>query len=192
MTGFQKLSRAPSGVLVALLLVSAPAGFAQSRGERAAKLDVLLTELSEPGRADWETVETEIERLWSQSGSPAMDLLLRRGQEAMAAEDYAAAVEHFSALIDHAPEFAEGWNGRATAFFYMDEYSLSLADIERTLALNPKHFGALEGLAAIFEAMEQPDLAIDAAEAALAINPNRPSLQETRKRLERATGSTEL
>ncbi|WP_290749327.1 hypothetical protein [Amaricoccus sp.] len=197
MRGLKKRSRSIPASLVAAFLAGAlaapPAALAQSQAaERAEKLDVLLAELAEPGREDWSSIETEIQRLWSQSGSPAMDLLLRRGEEAMQAEDYGAAVEHFSALIDHAPSFAEAWNARATAFFYMDEYSLSLADIERTLALNPRHFGALEGLAAIFEAMEQPELALDATRAALAINPNRPSLQETRKRLERETGATEL
>lgn len=199
MTGFQKhCRRVPAGALAVLLaapllagVLPAAAGRAQT-AEQTARLDVLYAELAEPGRNDWETVETEIQRLWSQSGSPAMDLLLRRGNEAMAAEDYGRAVEHFSALIDHAPNFAEAWNARATAFYYMDEYSLSLSDIERTLALNPRHFGALEGLAAIFEAMNQPTLALDAAEAAIEINPNRPSLQETVKRLESETGSTAL
>lgn len=197
MSGLQKLCRRIPAGLVAVLLAGVaaapPAAFGQSRAaERTEKLDVLLAELAEPGRQDWANVETEIQRLWSQSGSPAMDLLLRRGADAMEAEDYGAAVGHLSALIDLAPDFAEAWNARATAYFYMDEYSLSLADIERTLALNPRHFGALEGLAAIFEAMEQPELALKATRAALAINPNRPSLQEAEKRLKQETGSTEL
>ena len=91
-----------------------------------------------------------------------MDLLLRRGNEALEAEDYAAALEHFSALTDHAPDFAEGWNGRATAFYLMDEYSLAIADVERVLALEPRHFGALSGLAFMLEAMGEPELALEA------------------------------
>lgn len=195
MTGFQKrLQHAPAGVLAVVIagaaLAAAP-GLAET-AEQAARLDTLFTELAEPGRDDWQRVESEIQRIWSQSGSPAMDLLLRRGGEAMEAEDYALAVAHFSALVDHAPEFAEGWNARATAFYYLEEYSLSLSDIEHTLALNPRHFGALEGLTAIFEALDRPGLALDAAEAAIAINPNRPSLQDAVKRLEAETGSTAL
>jgi tetratricopeptide (TPR) repeat protein len=195
MSGLQKhRRRIPAGVLAALAAAAplAPAPSAAQSAEQAGKLDVLMAELGEPGRSDWEKVETEIQRLWSQSGSPAMDLLLRRGSEAMEAEDYDLAVAHFSALIDHAPGFAEGWNARATAFFYLEEFSLSLSDIEHTLALNPRHFGALEGLAAIFEQTGQTALALDAAEAAREINPNRPSLQDTVKRLESETGSTEL
>ena len=91
-----------------------------------------------------------------------MDLLLRRGNEALEAEDYMAALEHFSALTDHAPDFAEGWNGRATTFYLMGEYSLSIADVERVLALEPRHFGALSGLAFMFEAMGEPELALEA------------------------------
>jgi len=74
-----------------------------------------------------------------------MDLLLQRGQDALEEENYQAAIEHFTALTDHAPQFAEAWNMRATAFFLIDEYGLSIEDISRTLALNPKHFGALSG-----------------------------------------------
>jgi tetratricopeptide (TPR) repeat protein len=121
-----------------------------------------------------------------------MDLLLRRGAEAMEAEDYAAAIEHLTALTDHAPDFAEGWNARATAFFLMGEYALSLADIERTLALNPQHFGALGGLAAIFEQSGRPDLALAALRAVGEITPNRPDVAETIERLERAAGVSDL
>lgn len=158
----------------------------------AAKLDALFAQLAEPDREDWQRIEGEIARIWSKSGSDAMDLLLRRGSEAVEAEDYGAAIEHYSALIDHAPDFAEGWNARATAFYLLGEYALSLADIEHVLALNPRHFGALEGLAAIFEELDEPELALQALQAAQDINPNRPSVQEGLARLERKTGAVEL
>jgi len=189
MTEFQK--RLIAGVLSSALWLSAGAVPAQTAGQ-AARLDELFTELAEPGREDWPRIEAEIVRLWSQSGSPAMDLLLRRAADAIEAEDYAAAVEHLSALTDHAPEFAEGWNARATAFYLLDEYALSMADIERTLALNPRHFGALEGLASILEELGESELALKALEAAHDINPNRPSVQEGIARLKRTTGAVEL
>lgn len=158
----------------------------------AARLDALFVELAEPGREDWERVEGDIARIWARSGSPSMDLLLRRGNEALAAEDLPAAVEHFSALTDHAPDFAEGWNARATAFFLMQEYSLAIADVERVLALNPRHFGALTGLASMFEAMGEPDLALDALRAVHTLTPNRPSISEAITRLERMNGEADL
>ncbi len=121
-----------------------------------------------------------------------MDLLLSRGNEALKAEDYPTAVEHFSALIDHAPDFAEGWNGRATAYYLMGEYGLSIADVEHVLALNPRHFGALAGLAFMLESVGDPEQALEALHAAQALNPNRPNVNEAVTRLERMTGDVEL
>ncbi len=173
------------------MLLVAGVGLAQT-AEREARLEELFGELAQPDRPDWSRTESEIVRLWSQSGSPAMDLLLGRASAAMEAEDYALAVEHLSAIVDHAPDFAEAWNARATAFYLLEEYALSMADIERTLALNPRHFGALEGLAAIFEQLDEPELALRALRAAHEINPNRPSVQQGLERLERMTGAVEL
>ncbi len=164
----------------------------EAAAERAARLDTLFAELREPEREDWEKVEDEIGRLWSRSGSPAMDLLLRRGSEALETEDYAAAVEHLSALTELAPDFAEGWNARATAFYLMGEFSLSMADIEHVLALEPRHFGALSGLGFILEAMDRPEMALKAFEAVHALNPHRPDVNAAIARLERMTGAAEL
>lgn len=158
----------------------------------AERLDGLFAELAEPGRDDWERIENEIVGIWSKSGSPAMDLLLRRGQEALEAEDLEAALDHFSALTDHAPGFAEGWNARATTFYLMGEYTLAMADVERVLALNPRHFGALSGLAFMFEAMDEPDLALEALHAVQKLNPNRPNINEAVTRLEQTHGEAEL
>lgn len=213
MTGFRK--RRLAGAFAAALVAAPLAAGAQGPGElpelpgigtaavpdtaepvapadRAERLDTLFAELKQPGREDWEKVEDEIGRLWSRSGSPAMDLLLRRGGEAIETEDYPAAVEHLSALVELAPDFAEGWNARATAFYLMGEFSLSMADIEHVLALEPRHFGALSGLGSILEAMDRPEMALKAYEAVHALNPNRPDISEAITRLERMTGAAEL
>jgi tetratricopeptide (TPR) repeat protein len=158
----------------------------------AARLDALFAELAEPGREDWERIEGEINQICSRSGSPAMDLLLQRGNEALEAEDYTTALEHFTALTDHAPTFAEGWNARATTFYVMGEYSLSIADVERVLALEPRHFGAIAGLGFIFESMGEPDLALRAMHEVQKLNPNRPNINEAVTRLQRMTGEVDL
>jgi tetratricopeptide (TPR) repeat protein len=158
----------------------------------AARLDALFAELAEPGREDWERIEGEINQIWSRSGSPAMDLLLQRGNEALEAEDYTTALEHFTALTDHAPTFAEGWNARATTFYVMGEYSLSIADVERVLALEPRHFGAIAGLGFIFESMGEPDLALRAMHEVQKLNPNRPNINEAVTRLQRMSGEVDL
>jgi tetratricopeptide (TPR) repeat protein len=177
-----------SALLAAVATLASPAA-AEAEGP---EIDALYAQLAEPGREDWERIEGEIARIWSRSGSPSMDLLLRRAGEAIEAEEYAIAVEHLTALTDHAPDFAEAWNARATVFYMMGEYALSIADIERTLALNPRHFGALEGLGAILEEMDRTDLALEALRAAQEINPNRPSIGESLARLERRTGAADL
>jgi tetratricopeptide (TPR) repeat protein len=160
--------------------------------EAASRLDGLLAELASPETEDWRRVEAEILRVWSQSGSEAMDLLLRRGRDAIEAEDYVVAVEHLTALTDHAPDFAEGWNARATAFFMMGEYTLSMADIEQVLRLNPRHFGALAGLAVMFEELGDTRLALQAHQAAQVLNPHRPEVERAIERLERSLGGAEL
>ena len=160
--------------------------------DREERLDTLFEQLAEPDREDWRRIEGEITRLWSQSGSETMDLLFQRGHGAIGRKDYAAAVDHFSSLTDLAPDFAEGWNARATTFFLMDEYALSISDIERTLALNPRHFGALSGLRRILEEMGEIDLALKAAQAAHDLTPNRPELSAAVSRLERLTGAADL
>ncbi len=197
----------------ALWLGAAPPAPAQTSGETAeppaaapvsppapespdtpdtAKLDQLLAELAQPGRSDWERIQAQITRIWSHSGSPAMDLLLARGNAALAAEDYPLAVEHFSALIDHAPDFAEGWNGRATAYFMMGQFSLSIADVEHVLVLNPQHFGAIAGLGFMLEEMDEPQLALRALRRAQKLNPNQPNVNDAVTRLEKMTGDAEL
>ena len=129
-------------------------------------------------------VEAKILQEWSKSGSASIDLLLDRGRDAMEEEDWRLAIAHFSALIDHAPAFAEGWNARATAYYQEDRLGQSLADIERTLELNPRHFGALSGLAIIMEQLGRDDLALEAWRRVEAISPNRPELDQTIERLE--------
>lgn len=172
-----------------LPLVEAPR---EDEAAAPARIDTLLSELAEPGRKDWEQLETEILRIWSRSGSPAMDLLLERGQKALAEEDYPTAVEHFSALIDHAPGFAEAWNSRATAYFLEGNFGLAMADVEHVLVLNPRHFGALTGLASMFEAMDEPRDALAALRMAAKLNPNRPGIKDEIARLEKQTGEVEL
>lgn len=155
-------------------------------------LSQLLAELAAPDTENWQSVEERIVDLWSRSGSRSMDLLLERGQDALEAEDYTAALEHFTALTDHAPDFAEGWNMRATTFYLMDRFELSVADISRTLALNPDHFGALYGLGVIMEQLDDEAAALRAYRAAQALHPHRENTAEAVKRLSEAVDGVDL
>jgi len=179
-------------VVAAIFVLLGLFAFAPPLSAQDSPLDLLFEELKAPDAAIWSKAEKKIWRLWSKSGSDSMDLLFERGKLAMNAGDLPKAVEHFTALTDHAPDFAEGWNARATVFFMMQEFGLSVHDIEITLRLNPRHFGALSGLGMIYETLDLPNDALRAFRAALAVHPNRPDLLEAVKRLEDKTAGTLL
>lgn len=157
-----------------------------------AALDDLLRRLKEADAQSAGRIEREIWNEWSKSGSPAMDLLLQRGRDAMSAGKTQEAIDHFTALIDHAPEFAEGWNARATAFYQARQFGPSVSDIAETLNRNPNHFGALSGLGAILEELGQKEKALQVYKSALAIHPHLRGVTEAVKRLEAEVAGTDL
>lgn len=157
-----------------------------------AALDKLFDELQSSDAQASERIEQEIWNEWSKSGSASMDLLLERGREAMAAGDLPAAVEHLTALTDHAPDFAEGWNARATCYYQMGELGPAVQDIARVLTLNPRHFGALAGLGMIFEELDQPEKALEVYKAALAIHPHLSGVMDSVQRLEAEAAGQDL
>lgn len=160
--------------------------------QEQARVDELLDRLAEPDLRNWQVVEDEIVMLWSRSGSASADYLLERGRAALADGDLSAAYNHLTALTDHAPEFAEGWNARATLFFEMQHYGPSIADIGRALALEPRHFGALTGLGFMLEDMGEMDHALAAFQAAQAIHPHREEINEAVARVTRALNGAAL
>jgi tetratricopeptide (TPR) repeat protein len=162
------------------------------QAEDVAKLDGLFERLKTANEAEAGRIETEIWIEWSKSGSPALDLLLQRGRDAIDLGDYPAAIEHFSAVIDHDPNFAEAWNARATAFYMAGEFGPSVADIGYVLTLNPRHFGALSGLALILEETGKPERALEVYRAAIAIHPHMAGAAEAIERLEKEAEGQEL
>lgn len=152
-------------------------------GVRAQDMESLLQQLREAEPAEAGRIVSDISREWSKSGSAAMDLLLKRGRDAMDVENLEAATEHFTALIDHAPGFAEGYHMRAMAYFNAGKIGPALGDLEMTLRLNPDHFGALRGLAVIFETLGEEDRALRGYEMVLALNPHDAEAQSGVERL---------
>ncbi|WP_235857814.1 tetratricopeptide repeat protein [Marimonas lutisalis] len=157
-----------------------------------ATLDELFERLKTADTVEAARIEREIQMQWRQSGSPSMDLLLKRGREAMEDDRPEAAVEHYGALIDHAPDFAEGWHGRATAFFEMGRYGLALGDLEHVLSLNPRHYEAIFGLGVIMEQLDRREQAYDAYSLVLGLHPNHERAAEAIKRLGRRVNGAEL
>ena len=159
---------------------------------RADEIDDLFARLAQAEGRELARIEDQIWRKWSQTGSPALDLLLRRGRAAVDAGQNDVAIEHLSALMDHAPEFAEAYNIRATAWFREGHYGPALEDIRMALMLNPRHFDALSGLAIILDEMGKSRDALAAWRLVEALHPNRDGLAETIARLERELGDTAL
>ncbi len=171
----------PVAALAVSLSLALP-GWAQ----QASDLDDLFSALAEADAAAAAKIEEKIWAEWSKSGSDAMDLLLERGREALDNGDTKAAIGHFSALIDHAPDFAEAYNARASAYFQAGMFGPSLSDIRQVLAKNPRHFGAMTGLGLILEDLGRDTEALDIFREVEAIHPMQDGLAERIERLERA------
>ena len=110
--------------------------------------------------------------LWSRSGDAGIDSLMAKGSEEMQTGRLEEAIQTFSQVIKAKPDFAEGWNKRATAYYLAAEYQRSLADCDEVLRRNPGHFGALSGAGQIHFALENYELALVWFRRALEVNPN--------------------
>jgi len=145
---------------------------AASAGQRDPRLQDLFEALRmSPSEAAAESIEAEIWSLWTHAGDPEVDRLMAAGMAAMAAERYRLALAAFDKVVERAPDFAEGWNKRATVHYLTGDYDRSVTDVEHTLALEPRHFGALSGLGLIALELGEEERALDAFEAALDIHP---------------------
>lgn len=129
------------------------------------------------------SAESALWHIWARSGNAAVDNMLNEGKSHLKNEAYEEAVERFTEVIEAAPEFAEGYNQRAIAYFLMEEWSKSIRDCKRTVALNPNHFGAFAGMGHVYVRLGKIEEAIDAYKKALIINPNLISVAETILRL---------
>jgi tetratricopeptide (TPR) repeat protein len=129
---------------------------------------------------------------YAESGSDTGDLLLRRARKAISAEEYPDAMKILDATIGLLPDWAEGWNARATARYLDDDYDGSMADVAQTLKREPRHLGALMGMATILEARGKKEDALKVYERALAIAPHWRNAQEAVDRLKASLAGSEL
>ena len=136
-----------------------------------ARVADLLGQLREAEGPMAARIATEILTEWSKSGSPAIDLLLRRGEDAMEAGDPQAAIEHFTAAIDHDPDFTAAYYDRATAYYATGNIGPALDDLREVLARNPDHFQALPLFAVIIAEMGREEDALEVFERTLEIYP---------------------
>ncbi|UCI27292.1 tetratricopeptide repeat protein [Mesorhizobium sp. B2-8-5] len=142
------------------------------------RLDQLFTELKrERNEKAAERIAGRIWNEWNQSGSASIDLMMRWAQKATEDQKFDVALDFLDQVVTLQPDYAEGWNRRATVHFMMKNYGKSMADIDRTLQLEPRHFGALSGLAQIMAETGHKQSALEAWQRVLTIYPMMRSAQ---------------
>jgi tetratricopeptide (TPR) repeat protein len=139
---------------------------------RARHLDALFVHLEAATvEEEADAMVAEIWKLWLQSGRPEIDAAMQQAVDFMGQGLPALAIPVLDDIVARAPNWAEGWNKRATVLYLLGEHDRSLADIERVLALEPRHFGALAGIGLIRMSKGEPRAALAAFRRAIAINP---------------------
>ena len=126
----------------------------------------------------------EIWQRWTANDDPNVSQLMQIGIRALNYSTYRKALQSFDRVIEIAPEFAEGWNKRATLYYHINEYRRSIDDIKETLRLEPRHFGAWSGLGLVSIAQENYSGALAAFKKALSINPHIPNIRRYVQKLE--------
>ena len=126
----------------------------------------------------------EIWQRWTANDDPNISQLMQIGIRALNYSTYRKALQSFDRVIEIAPEFAEGWNKRATLYYHIKEYRRSIDDIKKTLRLEPRHFGAWSGLGLVSIAQENYSGALAAFKKALSINPHISNIRRYVQKLE--------
>ncbi len=166
------------GLLLAGLLMLAPAVPVHA-DQTDARLNALFADLGDSadiGRI--RATENQIWEIWLQHANPDVERLLVMGTERMNTRQYPEALLIFNQLVESVPDFAEAWNKRATLFYMLGNFEASIEDIETTLALEPRHFGALSGLGLVYLQQGELQKAREAFENLIEVHPNSPNAQE--------------
>lgn len=137
-----------------------------------ADVPVLVERLRDDSGEVREAASASLWAVWGRSGDPAVDRLYRQGVQQMEAGRLQEARQVFTEIIRRKPEFAEGWNKRATILFLMGDLESSLKDCDEVIRRNPHHFGVLSGYGQIHLQLGDLERALHYFERALAINPN--------------------
>ena len=158
------------GILATLVMAAPATGRADQSDERLEELFDRLRATADPLEA--QTIEVQIWRIWTDSGRDDINTLVEEGSRFMAQGLLKEAIAIFDRVVTNLPEFAEGWNKRATAHYLNGDYTASMIDIERTLALEPRHFGAISGMGLIFMVRADEANALRAFEEVLKVHPH--------------------
>lgn len=169
------------GLIIILLLSGSLPAQADQNDPRLDDLFAELQTASDDARL--QQIENSIWAIWMQHDNEAVQRLMQLGTERMNRRQYSEALLVFSQLVESFPDFAEAWNKRATLYYLMGDLERSLADIEHTLALEPRHFGALSGQGLIFVERQELQAAKESFEQLLEVHPHSPAAQANLERV---------
>ena len=127
---------------------------------------------------------SDIWNIWYEVDDPKVIEYFEKGIQAMNLRNYPLAIRFFNNLIEEDPNFAEGWNKRATVHFMMGNFDQSMQDIIKTLELEPRHFGALDGMGLIFIHQGQFQQALDVYDKMLEIFPFSVKTMDKKERIQ--------
>ena len=145
----------------------------------AARLDTLFAELKHEGDPEKaKAISDSIRAEWRESGSATVNLLMQQADKAMAENKDTAAFDYLDEVIQLAPDYVEGWNQRATLHYKEGSYRKSMSDINRVLAIEPRHFGAIAGMAMILTSYGHEELALEAWQRFLDLYPSERRAQK--------------
>ena len=167
---------------LAVVCLASPLAAQQTDEERETDLLEQLSAAENPQAAFM--IEGELRTLWSRSGSAAIDLLLRRGKDALEGGKPEEAVEHFTAAIDWDPRFAEAYVGRAQAYYLSNLVGPAIDDLRQALVLNPRQWEALMGFAAVLEEVGLEEDALEVWHRVHDMHPQNPEASAAVDRLE--------
>ena len=179
---FSRLSNWKLTAAFAVFLCSSPISIADQNDPRLNELfeQLHMVESQKVGNE----ITDQIWEIWRESSDDEINKLMYAGVSAMATGRLRRAERIFDEIVYKAPEFAEGWNKRATIYYFLQEYQKSAADVRQTLLLEPRHFGATAGLGLIFLSLDYYESALEAFQQALDINPHLTGPKQQIKRLE--------
>lgn len=167
------LAAGPAAGVRAQPSADAPIREAPRPATAAGKLDALFDKLQNTrDPAEAQRTEAAIWQIWVEPGEPAAGSMMQLALDAQQRGDLFGAFALFDAIIHLKPDFAEGWNRRATILYQLGRFEDSRKDAEKTVELEPRHFGALAGLGLIAAAKDDDETALDAFGRALSFNPH--------------------
>ena len=175
-------------VIFKILIVSISLLFASKialADQNDPRLNNLFKKLNETENQDEiRDLISDIWNIWYEVDDPKVIEYFEKGIQAMNLRNYPLAIRFFNNLIEEDPNFAEGWNKRATVHFMMGNFDQSMQDIIKTLELEPRHFGALDGMGLIFIHQGQFQQAIDVYDKMLEIFPFSVKTMDKKERIQ--------